>query len=707
MAGSAFRVVDVIAFILATPVQFIFGYRFYRGTFYAIRRRRADMNVLIALGTTVAYGFSVIVLVVNTIQVRNGLTATDEKPAFETAALLITIVLFGKWMEALAKKQTAAGVEALANLAPRDVRLVSPPPRVADLFDKGVHAELVSVGDYFRVSASGVFPLDAMLVVGDTLVDEAMLTGESWPVAKQPGDTVYAGTVNGRNSVVVCCKAESSDTMLEQIVRLVKRAQDARAPIEAFADKLSAWFVPVVLSIAVCSTVVWFVLAQTNSIPAGWLKGEGNVLFAILFGLAVLVIACPCALGLATPTVIMVATSIGATRLGILYKDGGEALQAAHNVHTVLFDKTGTLTVGKPSVTATASFDIDVESKELINVKPEESMHDVSVAGRTLEYMAAAESQCDHPISQAIIQYAEEKSGVAWKAIKVRKHKELAGKGIRCVVEGNRTVVIGKAEWVLSQEGYAGGAGVRMSIACERMLSMWENAGRTVVFGHVSGEQMIGFGVEDAVRPESARVVAFLQSNGIRCGMITGDGIGTAKSVAKVVGIKEDYIRARALPGDKVEAVKWFSTDKEGESRKAKQTAGGVVFIGDGINDAGALSAATVGIAMGCGSEIAAESAGIVLVKCNLWGVVVALDLARVAFRRIKGNYVWALGFNSLGIPLAAGAAYPVLEKRIPPYAAAAAMALSSVIVVMSSLALRLYQSPKEYQQSPKVTRTS
>lgn len=683
VGNTGFRVVDIIAFVLATPVQFVFGYRFYRGSWFALKQRRANMDLLIALGTSIAYFFSVIILVLNTIQIRNGHEVTEDSVAFETSSLLITIVLFGKWMETVAKKKTAAGIESLTELAPRDVLLVSKPPAAQPLFGGPVNVELVSVGDYFQVNPGSAFPLDGAVEFGQTTVDESMLTGESWPVQKKTGDPVYAGTVNGGKAVIVRCTATDSQSMLEKIIALVKRAQESRAPIEVFADKVSAVFVPIVLVIALFVTVLWFILAQTESIPTSWTEGEGNVFFALLFGLSVLVISCPCALGLATPTVVMMATSIGVRRLGICYKDGGEALQAANAVKAVLFDKTGTLTIGNPVVTSATTLGKSAQGE---NGKDASKIREDS-----LRIIAAAESYSDHPLAKAICAYADIHTTSSKDPVDLSEHEAVPGKGIKCWLVSAGEVRIGKADWVLSDvnEGASVGNG-------ESVLQSWERAGKTVVLANVPGHPLVGFGIEDPVRYESVAVISRLREQGLRCGIVTGDSLETARAVARIVGIDDSDIHARALPEDKVQAVHEFARrGDESADLEANEQAKGVVFVGDGINDAGALSAASVGIAMGSGSQIASENAGIVLVKSNLWDVVIALDLAHKAFGRIKLNYVWALGFNSLAIPLAGGALYPVLERRIPPYAAAAAMGLSSISVVLSSLALGLYKSPE------------
>lgn len=696
VGSTGFRVIDLVAFTLATPVQFVFGFRFYRGSFYALKRARANMDVLIALGTTIAYAFSIVIPILNTVQIRKGLDITTEIMAFETSALLITIVLLGKWMQSIAKRKTAVGIEALAKLAPRSVTVVSEPPAATELFPQPVDPELVSIGDFFRVNPGASFPLDGVVEQGCTHVDESMLTGESWPVEKAAGHQVYSGTINKGNSVIVRCSATGTDSMLEKIVDLVKRAQASRAPVEAFADRVSAVFVPVVLVIALFATLLWFTLAKTNAIPSSWADGEGDFLFGVLFGLSVLVIACPCALGLATPTVIMMAASVGARKFGILYKDGGEALQAAHKAKAVLFDKTGTLTMGKPIVTCAVPVQIGQNDVSLISNSSAAS----SIASDFICSIAAAESHSDHPLARALCAYAENHSTADSIEIVTKDSESLAGRGIRCRLEDNRTVVVGKQEWVIEEMQSHTKRPMRLSSACDSMISQWEQVGRTVVWAFVSDNQAAIFGIEDPVRSESRSVIHELRKRGMECGIVTGDSIGTAQNVARIVGIDECDVYARALPTEKVEVVRKLScrSVKKGSHQDGKD---GVVFVGDGINDAGALSAASVGIAMGCGTQIATESAGIVLVKSNLRDVIIALDLARVAFHRIKLNYVWALGFNCLGIPLAAGAAFPLLQTRIPPYAAAAAMGLSSVAVVLCSLSLGLYRAPNLAEQEP------
>lgn len=673
VGSSAFTVADIVSFVLATPVQFVFGFRFYRGTWFALKKRRANMDVLIAIGTTVAYFFGVIILAMNTIQIRRGLEVSEEGSAFQTSSLLITIVLFGKWLETIAKKKTVAGIEAISKLAPRNVTIVSPPPYSTNVHGNPVDVQLASVGSYFRVNAGAAFPLDGKVVTGETVVDESMLTGESWPVPKTVDDAVYAGSVNGHGGVVVQCTATGGDSMVERIASLVERAQMSRAPVEAFADRVMAYFVPIVLVVAILATIVWFALAQNHAIPSSWYEGEGKFLFALLFGLSVLVIACPCALGLATPTVVMVATSVAARKAGILYKDGGEALQAAQRIKSCLFDKTGTLTVGKPQVSAAHSVHITTGA----TMDLDESTSD-KFEKRTLAAVAAVEAMSDHPLARAVVAFAEQ-NHITLSDLKVSEHQNHSGHGLSAVIDGEHNVYVGKAEWILERVGLLG-----LTEKLRKKLDDWEESGKTTVLAHVTGIGSLVFGIEDAPKKDSEAVISRLKAMGIRCGMITGDSLKTAKHVAAAVGIDESELHARAMPDDKVRVVE----NEMGRTGRA------VAFVGDGVNDAAALTAASVGIAMGTGSNVATESAAIALVGDNIWDVVTTVDLSRKAMARIKLNYIWALGFNSVGIPLAAGALFPLLRVRIPPYAAAAAMALSSVCVVVCSLTLARYKRP-------------
>lgn len=695
IGDSAIRIVDLIAFILTTPIQFWAARGFYRSAWYAMKKCRPNMDVLIVVGTTIAYLYSILIPIINSFRKARGEQLAHEHTAFETSALLITIVLFGKWIESNGKRKTASGVEALMSLSPPMANLVTAPPDVSERFEESINVQLVSPGDFFRVPPGGAFPLDGKMAMGQTTVDESMLTGESWPVPKTVGDDVYAGTMNGGNAVVVQCTKSADSSMLESIVRVVKRGQQLRAPVEAFADRVSAFFVPVVVFIAVIVTIVWYVLAATNSIPADWTDREGDVLFALLFGLSVVVIACPCALGLATPTVVMMATNIGARKLGVLFREGGKALQAANEAGTVLFDKTGTLTVGKPGLTGVQGFEIDQSGTITVSSRHELLVDEWRKICKTEEFS-------EHPIGRALISHADE-IAIPSGGSRVVENHSVQGTGIWCKFADDTIVVIGKPKWVTVPDDWElprtdeisrQFPSLRTSADVGHIIDDWEHEGRTVVMGYITEMSKIGrergrvflFGVEDAIQPDAAMVVKYFKERDFVVGMVTGDGEGTALSVARRVGIPKAYVHARALPQDKEAHVRNYL--RSGGEKKKK----GVIFIGDGINDSPPLSVATLGIALSSGSQIAAETAGVVLVNSNLSGIIDTIDLSRHAFRKIRWNYMWALLFNCIGIPLAGGAVYPFWQLRIPPYAAAVAMAASSIAVVVNSLWLANYK---------------
>jgi P-type Cu+ transporter len=726
---SAISVTDLVSWLLATPVQFYCGYRFYRGSWFAMKSRRANMDMLIALGTSVAYVFSVIILIASTVNIQRGSNFTKEPVAFETSSLLITIVLLGKWLETLAKSRAATSVSELAGLRPSRADVVSGPPSFD--FIANVDVNLVVPGDYVRVNSGAAIPVDSIVEVGETTVDESMLTGESWPVSKRTGDPVYAGTVNGRGSVLARCTAIGQEATLSKIIQLVQNAQAAKAPIEQYADRISAKFVPFVMTIALVTTVIWFGLAQGKVIPTTWRRDEGTFMFALLFGMSVLVISCPCALGIATSTVVMVTTGLGAKKLGILYKGGGEALQASRNVKTVLFDKTGTLTVGSPTVTSCERLwttggvrslscrSVSVSSLSSAGSAVAEPGDDEIIATTSVledvlgnssnddldvfSVIAAAEQHSDHPLAVAISKYISDRLFCAVEAghrapvvTPIRFHDTIAGKGVECTLEDGRCIRVGRASWILlHHDGVSlldDSATIALTSSTQKAISEMERSGKTVVFASVDREPVMAFGIEDPVRTEAKAVISYLKTNGVQCGMVTGDGELAAFAVADAVGIERAHVVFRALPFQKVDAVK-AAVSACGSGRNQSS----VAFVGDGINDAGALAAADVGIALGCGSQIAAESASIVLTRSHLQDLVVALDLARVSFRRITLNYVWAFGYNAIGIPVAAGALFPFTRLRLPPFIAAVAMGASSISVVLSSLALRRYRPPRAF----------
>eukprot|EP00178_Gracilaria_changii_P004767 TRINITY_DN1776_c0_g1_i1.p1 TRINITY_DN1776_c0_g1~~TRINITY_DN1776_c0_g1_i1.p1 ORF type:complete len:1251 (+),score=254.91 TRINITY_DN1776_c0_g1_i1:508-4260(+) len=652
-------------FALATPVQFGCGSGFYRASYYAIRNGRATMDVLVAMSTSIVYFSSVFVMLFGTPGAAD--MALGHAVMFKVSVMIITMVLIGKWLEASAKRRAAAGVAALSALAPESAVLFDEVDELTCHTEVPVNA--LDVGDVVKLIPGDRVPVDGQVVQGVSAVDESMLTGESRPVPKRKGDCLYGGTVNGGGSLLVRTTAVGSDAVLAQIVKLVNDAQTARAPVEAFADNVSSVFVPVVIVIAVVVFCAWYTAASLEWIPQEWYADEGKLLFAALFALETLVIACPCALGLATPTAVMVASEMGA-KLGVLFKGGGSAIEAACNVKHVIFDKTGTLTLGKPEVAAV-----------FVGERGSATMEQASVV--LLDIIYIVESESHHPLASAITRYIRNSQGdVAvhtqnHNAYKICDIKEVPGQGMKATInKGEYSVRIGSRLFAF------GGLEEKELLTegeLRSMQRMEEQDGLTVVVAVVNDTLTCVFGLEDVIRPEAHSVVTAIQRMGIRTHIVTGDSEETARAVALRSGIPFDAVHARAMPWTKVAVV------------EEKQR---TCFVGDGINDAPALAAACVGIAIGGGAPVAAESAAVVLVRSDLRGVVNALDLARHAFRRVRLNFCWAVGYNLIGIPLAAGALYPIFRVRVPPFLASGAMALSSTCVILSSLALRWYKAP-------------
>ena len=613
---------------LSTPVQFWVGAQFYRGFWAALRHKTSDMNTLIAVGTSAAYLYSLAMTAAPGFFLARGI-----KPVvyFDTAAVIITLILLGRLLEAIAKVRTSEAIKRLMGLRPKTARVVR------DGEERDIPVEDVRIGDLVIVRPGEKAPVDGVVREGASAVDESMLTGESIPVEKRPGDRVIGATLNKTGTFKFEATKVGKDTVLAQIIRLVEEAQGSKAPIQRMADYVASIFVPTVLGIAVLTFVIWWVLGPP---PA--------FLFALLNFVAVLIIACPCALGLATPTAIMVGTGKGAEH-GILIRSG-ESLETAHKIRTVVFDKTGTLTKGEPEVT-------DVVPRNTENVKRNE----------LLRLAASLERGSEHPLGEAIVARARAE-GLALRA--VEGFEAVPGHGVRGTVDG-RTVLLGNARFMRDADIVIG------ELEAEALRLAEE--GKTPVFVAVDGRLSGLIAVADTLKPGVAEAIRALHGLGIEVVMITGDNRRTAAAIAGQAGI--DRVLAEVLPEQKASEVKKL---------QAEGTV--VAMVGDGINDAPALAQADVGIAIGTGTDVAMEASDITLIRGDIAGVVTAIQLSRRTLRTIKQNLFWAFIYNVLGIPIAAGILYPFTGMLMDPMVASAAMAASSVSVVSNSLRLRRFR---------------
>jgi Cu+-exporting ATPase len=615
---------------LTLPVLLYSGREFYTAAWNGLRHRTASMDTLIALGTGAAFLYSLAATVAPGYFSRHGVAP---EVYYDTTATIIALILLGKVLELRAKTQTSAAMRALLGLQARTARVVRPDGQELD-----VPIEQVQPGDLVAVRPGEKIATDGTVETGHSAVDEAMLTGESLPVEKHPGDPVFGATLNKTGAFRFRVQKVGADTMLAQIVQLVEDAQGSRAPIQRLADRVSAVFVPAVVGVALLTFVLWFSLS-----PA-----ESRLPLALVSFVAVLIIACPCALGLATPTAIMVGTGKGAEH-GVLIRSA-EALEKAYKVDTVLLDKTGTITQGEPAVTDFVAFPGYTEAQ-------------------LLPLVAAVEQHSEHPLAAAVVRYAEA-SQLASSPFLAANFQALAGQGATAVV-GGQPVLVGNR-----------GLLVAHSIGLPPVLATQADAllaqAKTVLYIAVAGQVAGLVGVADTVRTTSAVAIAQLQRLGLEVVMMTGDNAQTAAKVAEQVGIKRYF--SDVLPKDKAQQVKQLQA--EGRT---------VAMVGDGINDAPALAQADVGLAMGTGTDVAMEAAGITLMRADLRSVATALDLSRQTMRTIRQNLFFAFIYNLLGIPIAAGLLYPIWGIRLSPMLAAGAMALSSVSVLTNSLRLRRF----------------
>ncbi|MGI1802143.1 copper-translocating P-type ATPase [Limosilactobacillus reuteri] len=595
-----------IALITTTIIMAISAFPYWKSAIAAFKKHSANMNTLVATGTAVAYFYSIFAMI------------TDRAVYFESAAFVTVFVLLGDAMEEKMHNNASNALGKLMGLQAKDAEVLKDGKFVKVPLDQ------VQVGDLIRVKPGEKVPVDGTILEGITSLDESMVTGESMPVMKKVGDTVVGSTINNNGTITFKATKVGSDTMLAQIVDLVKKAQTSHAPIQNLTDKISNIFVPAVMIVAILTFMIWYSFVGATFVQA------------LLFAVSVIVIACPCALGLATPTALMVGTARSA-KMGVLIKNG-EVLQEVSNIDTVVFDKTGTITVGKPVVT-----DIVGDAKKVLTIA------------------ASLEESSEHPLASAILQKAKDKKILP---VKVEKFEAIEGKGVRANYNG-QVAFVGSSRLLVD---------VNISREMASRAAKLQNEAKTVVYVGLDGEIIGLVAIQDVPKPSSKDAIAELKARGLMTVMLTGDNKRVAQAIADEVGI--DRVIAEVMPNDKAQQIKELQD-------KGKK----VAFVGDGINDAPALSTADVGIAMGSGTDIAIDSGGIVLVQNDLRGVVRALDISKKTFNRIKLNLFWALIYNVIGIPIAAGL-FAFMGFTLSPELAGLAMAFSSVSVVSSSLLL-------------------
>ena len=607
--------INKILFVLAIPVVFISGKRFFRIFWKELLHFSADMNSLVAIGTGTAFTYSIIATLFPELLSGN----TIPHVYFDTSAVIITLILFGRWLEAKAKSKTGSEIKKLIELQPKTALIK------VNNEEKIINIEELKKGDVVIVKPGGKIPADGKIVTGNSTVDESMVTGESLPVEKSINSNVIGGTINKTGSFEFEVTAIGNNSVLGQIIKLVEEAQSSKAPIQQLADKVAGIFVPIVIGIALITFVAWLIVGGNNSFN-----------LALINFVAVLIIACPCALGLATPTAIIVGTGKSA-RHGILIKNG-QVLELVHKMKAIVFDKTGTLTEGKPVVSQIKSFDIN--ENEL------------------LKYTASLEKKSEHPIGQTILEYSKQKK---IDTVELESFNSITGKGIEGNI-GSKKIIAGNKKLMLENN---------IDLTLLSGFDDQDNL-KTSVYVAIDNKLKGVININDELKEFSAEAVSSLKSMGIRTIMITGDNKKAAKSVAEKIGI--DEFEAEVLPGDKSDAVK-----------KLQDKYGITAMVGDGINDAPALAQSDIGIAIGKGTDVAIETAEIVLVNDDLRNVVKAIKLSKQTLRTIKQNLFWAFIYNSIGIPLAA-------LGMLNPMFAALAMSLSSVSVVSNSLRLKNYK---------------
>ncbi|PNJ48395.1 ATP7A isoform 3 [Pongo abelii] len=703
-------VMNLLSFLLCVPVQFFGGWYFYIQAYKALKHKTANMDVLIVLATTIAFAYSLVILLVAMYERAK----VNPITFFDTPPMLFVFIALGRWLEHIAKGKTSEALAKLISLQATEATIVTLDSDNILLSEEQVDVELVQRGDIIKVVPGGKFPVDGRVIEGHSMVDESLITGEAMPVAKKPGSTVIAGSINQNGSLLICATHVGADTTLSQIVKLVEEAQTSKAPIQQFADKLSGYFVPFIVFVSIATLLVWIVIGFLNfEIVETYFPGynrsisrtETIIRFAFQASITVLCIACPCSLGLATPTAVMVGTGVGAQN-GILIK-GGEPLEMAHKVKVVVFDKTGTITHGTPVVNQVK---VLTESNRI-------SHHKI------LAIVGTAESNSEHPLGAAITKYCKQEldtetlgtcidfqvvpgCGISCKVtniegllhknnwniednniknaslVQIDASNEQSSTSSSMIIDAQISnafnaqqykVLIGNREWMIRN-------GLVINNNVDYFMTEHERKGRTAVLVAVDDELCGLIAIADTVKPEAELAIHILKSMGLEVVLMTGDNSKTARSIASQVGITKVF--AEVLPSHKVAKVKQLQ--EEGKR---------VAMVGDGINDSPALAMANVGIAIGTGTDVAIEAADVVLIRNDLLDVVASIDLSRKTVKRIRINFVFALIYNLVGIPIAAGVFMPI-GLVLQPWMGSAAMAASSVSVVLSSLFLKLYRKP-------------
>ncbi|TKY90459.1 hypothetical protein EX895_000457 [Sporisorium graminicola] len=736
---------DLACLALTIPVQFGVGLRFYRTSWKAIKHGSATMDVLIVIGTTASWAFSVFSMIARLFCVDEpvdamsafasvgarmiGMPAPGQctKPAtfFDTSTMLFTFVSFGRFLENTAKGKTSEALSRLIGLTPTSATIYS--DGAEGKVEKKVASELVQRGDYVKVVPGERIVADGIIVRGESLVDESMVTGEAVPIHKLTGASVIGGTVNGTGTFDFLVQRAGKDTSLAQIVKLVDEAQTSKAPIQAFADRVAGYFVPTVVGLGALTFIAWMVISHL--LPGRMLPSvfnqQGVTMFMVCLKLciSVIVVACPCALGLSTPTAVMVGTGVGAQN-GILIKGGGP-LEASSSIRRMLFDKTGTLTVGKLTLR-----DAIWPNKE------QKGLDAIAVGGlsrrQVICIVGAAEARSEHPLARAIVSWAAneldpgigsadagdtrqpaglEQASITIAGASIEAFESFTGKGIVCRVQLEETMTIhevriGTSDFISSDEKHVVDNSA-FGTQASNLLREQQSQGRTAVLASVDGSLAAILSLSDTLKPEAKQTLAVLRRMGIHCGMVTGDASATARALARELGMDEDEdVHAGMSPMDKQQLILQLrgassDADLEGGARfspfraNGQSKSGGIAMVGDGINDSPALASADLGIALGTGSDVAIEAASIVLMRSNLLDVAASIHLSRRIFRQIKLNFIWATVYNLIGIPLAMGIFLP-WGLSLHPMMAGAAMAFSSVSVVASSLTLKWYKRPAE-----------